>query len=322
MVRLICPVCKSILRGCGESHRCDPCQKDYESKNGIVYFNETEHYYGELPRKEMQEFLTLAETSGWKEAVTTYLPKRNPALMKTITDPRRTTWVSLLNLKGDETALDFGCGLGGGAVPLSGSVKQVVAMDGCYDRIRFLQIRRDQEKLKDIFLVCHGKVNELPFPDASFDLIVLNMVFPYLAAALPQYDIPVADEIIFREMLRTLKPDGYLYLSIRNKYCFHRVKAMVFPEPAADNFIAHGPGYYRNLLVKSGMTAVKSFWPIPSYKYPEYFVPLDGDVDEINRKVDGVQTFSSFKKTAVRTLNRIGKMDFLAETISFVARKK
>lgn len=245
MVQLICPACKVPLEYNNEQYLCKPCQEHYGIRNGIVSFNETNHYYGKLPQDEMEEFLRLSEVYGWKEAVSDYLPKKNPGLRRTITGPRRTALLSLLNLKRTKMALDFGCGLGGVSILLAESVDDVVALDGCYDRIQFLQIRKDQDKLHNISLVCNSRAHELPFPDASFDLIILNMVFPYLAVTLPEYDIVTAEKIIPREITRILKPGGEIYISVRNKYCFHRLKNIVFPfgvAPKADNFNAHGYG--------------------------------------------------------------------------------
>ena len=144
MVSFICPDCRISVSEDSGKRICSHCQKEYVIRNGITCFNETDQYYGELSQPEMQEFLKLAELSDWESAVSTYLPSRNPGLIRTTNDPKRTSWVSLLNLKGNETVLDFGCGLGGVSVQLAGRVGQVVAIDGCYDRIRFLQIRKDQ----------------------------------------------------------------------------------------------------------------------------------------------------------------------------------
>jgi len=324
MVQLICPECRTLLDTHTDRYFCSRCYKDYLVKNGIVCFNETAQYYGELSQEEMQEFLRISKTDGWEKGVTNYVQGKNPMLIKTITDPRRISWVSLLGLRGDEIVLDLGCGLGGVSVPLSRFVGEVVALDGCYDRISFLQIRRDQEPMQNIFLVCNGSPSKLPFPDASFDLIVLNMVFPYLAAALPDHNAQTAENIILKEIVRTLKPEGKLYCSVRNRYSLHRLKKMLSTsqfEPEADNFNARGYGYYKKLLSLCGMTNIKSFWPIPNYKYPSHFICLEDNLGETNRRVDKIEDFSGLKKKVVKAARRIKGLSYLAETISFVAEK-
>jgi SAM-dependent methyltransferase len=324
MIRFVCPSCKSDLEVGQEKYRCGGCGKEYPVRSDITCFNETDQYYGELSREEMQEFLRLAESRGWKEAVTQYLPTRNPGLMKTITESRRTAWVPLLGLKGDETALDFGCGLGGVSVPLSRLVHRVVALDGCFDRIRFLQICKAQDDLKNISLVCNGKAHELPFPDACFDLVILNMVFPYLAATLGNLSAPAAEKVILGEITRTLKPGGMLYLSIRNLYSFHWMKNKAFPfgrEPGPDNFHSQGHGYYVDLLSWAGLKVEQSYWPLPNYKYPEHFVSMT-DIGRGDRDIDGIPGFSTLKRGAVKMLRKMNALTWMAETICYIARKE
>lgn len=75
------------------------------------------------------------------------------------------------------------------------------------------------------------------------------------------------------------------------------------------------------MLLASGLVNIKGFWPIPNYKYPDHFVALEDDAHEINRQVDGVKQFLGLKKEIVKTVNQIGMLSYLAETISFVAQR-
>ena len=301
-----------------EAWACPECRGRYPLRDGIVSFNESDRYYGELPRHEMQELLALAEGSGWKDAATSYLQTRNPELIKTIMDPRRTSWRSLLDLSGQETVLDFGCGLGGASALLAEQASQVVSLDGCYDRIRFLSIRKKQDDLHNIHLICNGTPHRLPFADQSFDLIILNMVFPYLYVTLPRHDPAAADQIIMTEIVRTLKHGGRLYLSIRNGRSLHQLRSRF---SSRDDFVYHGYAYYKRLLAGCSIDRVHGYWLIPNYKYPEHFVPLEGQRASIASAISRVTQFSSAKKSVAAAISRLGGLSFLAESISLLGTR-
>jgi SAM-dependent methyltransferase len=179
MRAFICPKCKGSLVVSGTGHACSACGAFYASRDGIALFGVTEEFYGELSLDEMKEFLALAEHGRFEDAVSSYLASRNPVLKDTILSPKRINWLQLFKVTGKEVVLDYGCGLGAVSFQLSKFVQEVIALDGCYERIRCLQIRAHQHHINNITLVLNGDPASLPIPSESVDLIVLSLVFIY-----------------------------------------------------------------------------------------------------------------------------------------------
>ncbi len=98
-------------------------------------------------------------------------------------------------------ALDAGCGYGGTSIAMCERGADVIAVD------------RDQTRLSDLTKRCRdievqtSELSSLPYPEHSFDLIVLQDVIEHVTDR---------DETI-RELWRVLKPDGLLYLSTPNR---------------------------------------------------------------------------------------------------------
>jgi len=270
----------------------------------------------------MEEFLGLAASSGWQEAIRTFLPARAPDLITTIEDRRRINWVELLSLNGTELALDYGCGLGGVTVPLSKRVGAVVAVDGCLDRIRFLQLRIEQERMENIITVCSGEPYNLPFSDSTFDLVVLNMVFPYFASSKRDRPWREVEHMVLKEFTRILRPGGQLYITVRHKFSLYRqLQHLLRSKTLVEGFIYHRYGYFLDLLRRSGYGKVRSYWPIPEYRRPVVFLPLDCTRMAALESLRALPTFYLTKAIVVKLLARIGHLHNLAETMAFVCVK-
>lgn len=113
-------------------------------------------------------------------------------------------------LRSGDRILDFGAGRGGGITDdpcrfrrdlqkLQGRCAELVGCD-------IDPAVMDNPHLDNAVLIEAGK--ELPFPDASFDLIFCSYVFEHVADA----------GLVSRELLRILKPGGYLCALTPNKW--------------------------------------------------------------------------------------------------------
>jgi ubiquinone/menaquinone biosynthesis C-methylase UbiE len=175
--------------------------------------------------------------------------------------------------RGDEHLLDAGCGDGGVARLLRERVGAVVAVD-----VEASAAWRDEPGLE--FLVADAE--ELPFPDASFDLLhskdsLHHMHSPERAVA---------------EYRRVLKPDGTALIVESNRYnpSFYvhmtralghehftrsRFRALVsaaFPEARFGSFEAHYVPRLRRLLplqqaVEETLERLPPFRPVLSYNF-------------------------------------------------------
>lgn len=92
--------------------------------------------------------------------------------------------------------LEIGCGAGGMLEPL-GRYGRVTGLDYSQDAMRYCRSR-------GFARVVTGVGNELPFPDASFDLVALFDVIEHIPD----------DEQVLAEVKRVLKPDGKVFISV------------------------------------------------------------------------------------------------------------
>ena len=127
--------------------------------------------------------------------------------------------------------------------------------------------------LKNLQLVCAGDTKYLPFPDDSFDAVVVNGVLEWVPSGLPGNPREVQMAFL-KEVRRVLKPEGCLFLGIENRYAWktwarnpdgHTGLRFVpwLPRVLDDlysrvngkggyrNYL-YGPGQYRQLLSECG----------------------------------------------------------------------
>jgi ubiquinone/menaquinone biosynthesis C-methylase UbiE len=106
---------------------------------------------------------------------------------------------------GDEL-LDMGCGTGRFTIPLAERVKSVSGLD-----LSAAMLATARKKLADRGLSAdlrEGDMAALPFPDASFDVVV---------SMLAMMHIPREDrQQVFHEVARVLKPGGRLVIGVKN----------------------------------------------------------------------------------------------------------
>ena len=113
----------------------------------------------------------------------------------------------LANVQPGQRVLDVACGTGRGTVGLA----QAVGPNGRVDALDLTQAMLDQAKskleglgLSDQVSLKQGNARELPYPDATFDLVYNGYMFDL---------IPLDGfEPILKEMARVLKPGGKLVL--------------------------------------------------------------------------------------------------------------
>lgn len=117
----------------------------------------------------------------------------------------------LLRLKGDETVLDVGCGLGKATIGVAKLLNTgiVIGID-IWDKfdIKGISLQRasrnaEVEKVKDRIEFKSGNLMNLPFPDNSFNMVLSSGVFLTFWSNKPRYKALV-------EIQRVLRPNGKL----------------------------------------------------------------------------------------------------------------
>lgn len=110
--------------------------------------------------------------------------------------------VALAELRGDEQVLDAGCGAGHTALAFAPHVAQVMATDFTADMLRQVEDLAAERRASNVITQA-GDVEDLPFSDGSFDLVVSR----YSAHHWPHPQKALA------EFRRVLRPGGRVVLS-------------------------------------------------------------------------------------------------------------
>ena len=302
----VCPRCHEPLHF-QEELRCRQCGTRYLDPDGVASFNDSGLYHGPiLPKPEMQRLLTLARERGHRYVLAEHLPCEHPEFARYITSPARQGGLRLLDLRGGERVLDFGCAFGVLALEVAKHAAVVVALDVTREKIEFLQIVKQQSELDHFFPVCSGDPLRLPLPDGFFDRVILNAVFEYLPQSIGERNVRRAHLLALREVHRVLRPGGHLYLATKNRYGYRLLLGdrdqsglrftSVLPRRMANwltmtrlgrpyRIVTHSFAGYRQLLREAGFSASTFYAPFPSLQYPERFVPLTGSKREL---IDGL----------------------------------
>ena len=216
-LQLVCPTCKSTLEHTDNSLKCSRCASRYPLCEGMPSFAQRDFYWNEISRPDMRRVLNVAQTQGWQTAIYDILNPSGTEVHATIGDERRADWKYLLPLSRDSRALDLGCGWGAAALALADICGQVVAMDATWERVHFLDIRRRQQGVSNLYPIHGGDTLTFPFPDGYFDLVTLVGVLEWFGESYPDLPPRAAQLRALCNLGELLKPGGYLYIGIENR---------------------------------------------------------------------------------------------------------
>lgn len=104
--------------------------------------------------------------------------------------------------------LDAGCGAGLTTVELARRGYCVYAVDSVPDMIELTRAAADREEVQSRVRLARGNVQDLPFADACFDLVIASGVLPW---------VPDPEDAV-RELSRVLKPGGRIILTTDNRW--------------------------------------------------------------------------------------------------------
>lgn len=256
-------------------------------------------YWGEITKKEMIYVNEQLKKNKYWKSVLKEVTEKNPRDQfpepySFATDLSRANWHFLLSLPKKSKVLDIGAGLGTISEILSNYYEEVISIEPVKERLFFLKKRFEQEGIKNIRLMQMNAL-ELPFPENSFDLIVMNGVLEWVALYSKENPKKVQEQVL-KDILKILKPNGYLYVGIENRLCYRHfvgrydphvdlIFITLMPRLLANFYsrIFIGKDYrtyiysyngYMKLLKKAGFKNVEIYNVLPDYNVPTYIIPV------------------------------------------------
>jgi len=224
--------------------------------------------------------------------------------------------ISFLNEKVDlenSIAIDIGFGTGGFSLALARKIAFICNFDISLNAIRNFWIKINDNKVSNVSSTYATAVS-LPYKDDSFDLVVMNGVLEY--TAIDRKGDPRETHIaVLGDIKRILKPQGFFYLGIENRYYLkylvgHRAHqefwfSTILPRKVA-NFISkimrkreyrryiYSLNGYRDLLGDAGFKDIQFYTALPNYKFPDYIIGIDKK-SEIKDKIRKTKAKSFFR---------------------------
>ena len=308
---LVCPFCHNQLIKEKGNFRCSECDNIYPIIDDIPNFNQKDEYWCNVDREKMYILNQKAKDGGdWlaaaKEIIPEYLGHIEPF--------DRADAQYLWPITNDSRILDAGSMWGGVTLPVAQHCGEIYALDKTIETLSFLKTRAQQMGFENVHVVA-SPLQNLPFPDDFFDLVILNGVLEWVAFDQPVIleehwgkkrtdDVPLhlknprqMQVEVLNEIRRILKPDGHLHLAIENRIGYPyfigypddhmNLKYIPFLPRFFANIITkwklnceyrtylYSMHGYRSLLKDAGFKNVEFYGAFPHYGQPSYIIPVD-----------------------------------------------
>lgn len=216
-ISYICTTCGHLLKKHNDCLTCEKCEKQWPIIDGIPQFTEEHHYWGEISQDLMQQINKQIQKENWKDVLKRTLGEHNQEeTYDFVTDLKRANWHLFLPLPSNAHVLDIGCGLGTISHSLSRHYEKIVSIETVPERLFFSKIRFQQENIQNVELV-RANLLDLPFPENSFDLVVMNGVLEWVGLSEQSKNPRDLQLLALRNIHRVLKNTGTLYIGIENR---------------------------------------------------------------------------------------------------------
>src|SRR5256885_10509092 len=132
-------------------------------------------YWSNLGTAENRDLIALTHAKPAREA----LRERQPQLEDIIYSPMRPAGLELLDLRGDETCIDYGCMWGALTIPLAKRTRQVLGIDQTLESLKFLKARLKESHCDNVALLNHD-LRTLPAFTQKADVAIVNGVLEWI----------------------------------------------------------------------------------------------------------------------------------------------
>ncbi len=260
----------------------------------------------------MRRLVAAARLHGWAEAVLQHLKPAHQDLVPYVQHPSRADWRVLVPLERERTvSLDVGAGWGAVSFGLAPHVRRHYAVERVAERVAFIGIRARQDGARNVVPV-RADLHAIPLAPRSIDVIAVNGVLEWAGLEDPQATAGgaarsprVLQELFLRQLHALLRPGGWLYVGIENRYgrMFWRGTpdhqglrfTSLMPRPLARAYSGwraqraprtyttardyrawtYSLPAYRQLFAACGFTDLQTYAVVPGYNAPMQLVPLD-----------------------------------------------
>jgi ubiquinone/menaquinone biosynthesis C-methylase UbiE len=265
----------------------------YDGIPVLLRYSDIEHERSQYAKE--WKAVELAKANGWRRALEALYDR---GMVKYSTSPERLKFIDLLPLSKDMTALEIGIGFGQHTAAIAERVKQLDTLEIRLVNAVFARIRCEQDGVDNVSFFCGGDDCRLPFPDNSYDAVLLNLVLEWCAGENQDEPAPVAQTRLLAEIRRVLRPGGLLQLNTKNRFAYKLLMGRG-DEHAHDIPFGHAlprfllrlitrwtgkgrpPGYLhsytglKRLLRRAGLVPIASYWAVPEMRYPDRLVPTE-----------------------------------------------
>lgn len=270
-------------------------------QNGIFVCADSQHHADVDNQQQLDTLNQVARQQNWRQGV---IAAYTSDLLNYVDNPKRLIFLGLLPLKPADAILEIGPGLGQNAIPVSRSVTTVDVLEVVPGQAQFCAERCRQENIHNIRVTAGGDNCILPYGDASFDGVILNLVLEWCG-----WRAEGPHEAMHRKLLgevaRVLKPGGFFYLATKNRYSLRLLTGgrdehmflMRFGS-ALPRWVSrllqgrrpaghlHSYRKLRALLTESGFGRIESYWATPEMRWPTHMVSFDSpDFASERRKI-------------------------------------
>ncbi len=320
LLGLACPQDATPLAPQAGVIACPRCGREWSQIGNIPVFRDGGEAAEGIPRHEAEALLAEAETLGWEEALERRLPD------EVATGAARADWRFLVPLAETSCVLDIGAGWGANTVAIAPEVRVVVAADERAECAQLLEIRARQSGLDNVMPIVAAP-QTIPFPDGTFDLVILDRVLDRESSFLTEKNAREAQLLLLRKIRQKLAPGGHLYVGVDNRFGFPHFPGVGRNRAKLPRRERHphtrGLDGYRKLFREAGFVAADFYATIRRPRGGRQLLPLeDSTVFDFwaPRSVAGPAE-SRLKLSLARAAFRAGLLPRIMPRFSILVRK-
>jgi SAM-dependent methyltransferase len=310
LVPYCCPEKRLPLDLCGNFLQSGGNERTYPIVDGIPEFLAFEAVENEETAKQLARLNTIAEADDWQAALREVYGKES-GFLDYVMNPDRAKFVDLLPLSPTSDVLEIGPGLGQFTSLLAKKARSVSAIEVVAGQARFASTRCRQMGVNNVQFAVGGDDCRLPYDDAVFDVVVLNLVFEWCGSRCAGESFEAVQKRLLSEMFRVLRPGGVLYLATKNRFavryligkgdehCYGMAFGNALPRRLTA-FLLRLAGHeriggllysyseMRTLLAATGFTRMDSYWAAPEMRCPVQYIPCDAPAIRKARRKQGL----------------------------------